>query len=272
MRTIDNQCIETISKILGELTTGSKITRILSKYNWIDHDTISGQRILSTKWKRISASLSAEIRKANSATPFFKMIEEIMDPINFNNEQETWTKNKNGINFALSFYGYELTDAGKIKSVKAANTYSEAIDRTKNLLEKLKNHNIHPDILKFCKPELLDENYFHAIFEASKSVFDKIRNITLSTKDGNSLINEAFIVKNPSIILKGNKLTTNDEISEYNGLKSLLNTICYFYRNPSAHSPKLFNPTSENDAITAFIIMSLAHQQLDRCICIRYLS
>jgi len=272
MRTIDNECIESISKILGDLTTGTKITQILAKHKWIDHDTMNNQRILSTKWKRINASLCEEIRKAKSPNPLFIMIEDIMNPINFLNEHDIWIQNRNDINFSLSFYGYELTDGGKIKSVKAANTFTEAIDRTKNLLEKLERHNIHHDILKFCKPELLNENYFHAVFEASKSVFDKLRILTFSTKDGNTLVNEAFVVKNPALIICDNLLSTSDEISEYNGLKSLLNTICYLYRNPRAHSPKLYNPTSESDAITAFIMMSLAHNQLDRCICVKHLS
>lgn len=271
MRKIDNQCVETISKCLGEIVTGSEITKIFAKYGWIDHDTYYGNRLISTKWKRIYSSLIEEIQKANSPTPFFTMIEEIMNPLNFINEQELWNNNRNNINFSLSFYGYEVTDGGEIKSVKAARTFSEAVSRSKNLLEKLRNHNIHPDVLKYCSPELLNENYFHAIFEASKGVFHKIRLLTLSSNDGNTLVNEVFVIKNPALIIHGNYLKTNDEISEYNGLKSLLNTICYMYRNPQAHSPKLYNPSSESDAITAFIMISLAHKQLDNCVCVRQL-
>ncbi|HER2162590.1 TPA: TIGR02391 family protein, partial [Streptococcus pyogenes] len=165
MRPIDNQCVETISKYLGEIVTGSVITKIFAKYNWVDHDTSYGEKLISTKWKRIYTSLIEEMNKAKSPKPFFTMIEEIMDPLNFINEQENWDQNRNNINFSLSFYGYELTDGGKIKSVKAAKTFSEAVSRSKNLLEKLENHNIHHDVLKYCSPELLDENYFHAIFE-----------------------------------------------------------------------------------------------------------
>jgi uncharacterized protein (TIGR02391 family) len=271
LRSIDNQCVETISKYLGDIVTGGTITRILAKYNWIDHDTLYGERLISTKWKRINASLIKEMKKAKSPKPLFIMIEEIMNPLNFINEQENWNKNRNDINFAMSFYGYELTDGGKVIPIKAAKTYSEAVSRSKNLREKLEIHNIHPDILKYCSPELLDENYFHAIFEASKGVFQKIRDLTLSSKDGNTLVNEAFVIKNPALIIQDNRLNTSDEISEYNGLKSLLNAICYLYRNPQAHSPKLYNPLSESDAIAAFIMMSLVYKQLDRCICVRQL-
>ena len=271
MRSIDNQCVETISKNLGEIVTGSVLTKILAKNSWIDHDTLHAERLISTKWKRIYASLIEEMKNANSSQPFFTMIEELMNPLNFINEQEKWNQYKNNINFTLSFYGYELTDGGKIKSVVAAKTYSEAISRSKNLLEKLQSHNIHPNIMKYCTPELLNENYFHAIFEASKGILQKIRNLTLSSKDGNTLINEAFINKNPALIIKDNFLITSDEISEYNGLKSLLNAICYLYRNPQAHSLKLYNPSNESDAIAAFIMISFAHKQLDKCVCVRQL-
>lgn len=271
MKPIDNICVETISKVLGELTTGSQITKFLSKNKWKDHDTETGTRLLSTKWKRINESMNFEINKSKTTKPFFRMIEEIMNPVLFRENEDAWIEGRRDINFTLRFYGYEVNDAGKVVAAKPTQTYTEAIQRSKHLIEKLEGHNIHKNIIKFCKPELLNENYFHAILEASKSILEKIRDLTLSSKDGNTLINEAFNVKNPAILIDGNLLGTDDEKSQYQGLKSLLNTICYIYRNPSAHSPKLYNDRSEDDAITAFILMSLAHEQLDQCIGIRNL-
>jgi uncharacterized protein (TIGR02391 family) len=56
---------------------------------------------------------------------------------------------------------------------------------------------VHPDVLEFCKPELLEENYFHAVFEATKSVAEKIRVKTGLGKDGTELVDTAFSTKNP---------------------------------------------------------------------------
>ncbi|MED4461823.1 TIGR02391 family protein [Metabacillus fastidiosus] len=271
MKKIDNACIEKTTEILGDLVTGSQITNILAKYNWKDHDTESGIRLISTKRKRLEASMIYEIKKQQSAQPLFQLIEEIMTPVNFHNLDDIWNKNLKSINFILGFYGYELTDSGKITSVKATTTFTEAVQRSQRLMEKLTAHGIHDHVIKYCSPELLNENYFHAIFEASKSVLERLRILTNSSLDGNSLINDAFNIKNPSIVIDENFLKTNDERSQYMGLKSLLSSICYIYRNPTAHSPKLFNDKSENDAITAFILISLAHRQLDKCSCVRYL-
>lgn len=272
MKSIDNICIEKITRILGELVTGTDITNILAKNRWKDHDTETGVRAISTKRKRLEASMIHEINTKNSTQPFFRLIEEIMNPVEFANAKDTWYTNLENINFILRFYGYELTDGGKVQSTTTTKTYTEGLERSTNLLDKLKSQGVHENIIKYCTPELLKENYFHAILEASKSVFDRIRIMTNSSLDGNTLINEAFVVKRPSIIIKGNLLSNDNEKSLYLGLKSLLNTICYLYRNPTAHSPKLFNEKNESDALTAFMLISLAHHQLDNCEGINFLD
>lgn len=271
MKPIDNTCVEEVSKVLANLTSGSEISRIFSKYKFKDYDTELNRPFTSTKWRRIDESIVFEINKSKTSKPFFQMIEEIMNPILFSNNGDSWNQNLKNLNFTLRFYGYEVNDAGKVIPVKSTKTFSEAVKRSKHLIEKLESHSIHKNVLKFCAPELLNENYFHAVLEASKSVSEKLRDLTFSSKDGNTLINEAFNLKQPAILIDGNKLVTNDEKGQYHGLKSLLNTICYIYRNPTAHSPKLYNHKSEKDAITAFILISLAHEQLDQCKGIRQL-
>ena len=67
-------------------------------------------------------------------------------------------------------------------------------------------------------------------------------------------------------------LITQTDKSKYQGLKSLLNTIVYLYRNPNAHEPKLYDVTSETDAVTALTLMSLANSLLDDCINVRDLD
>jgi uncharacterized protein (TIGR02391 family) len=40
------------------------------------------------------------------------------------------------------------------------------------------------DVLRYCKEELVVDNYFHAVFEATKSVAEKVRSKTGLTTDG----------------------------------------------------------------------------------------
>ena len=43
---------------------------------------------------------------------------------------------------------------------------------------KLEIQNAHEIIFEYCKPELLAENYFLSVFEAIKSIADRIRKMT----------------------------------------------------------------------------------------------
>lgn len=268
-KTIDNAVIENISKILGELTTGSKISNMFSILGYYDADTQNHGRPFSTKWRRINETVIHECNREKSGKPFFKIIEHIMKPQEFIDSPEGWTEHRREINAQLMFYGYELNDSGKIENVEPVQSFTDAQKRLQSFEDKLSQHDIHPIILKFCNEELFHQNYFHAILEASKSVLQRVRDISELSDDGTKLIHSAFSTKNPIILIKNNMLETQTDKSLYNGLKNLLETIVSLYRNPNAHLPKLYDITSETDAITAFTLMSLAHRILDDCFNVR---
>jgi uncharacterized protein Ymh len=66
----------------------------------------------------------------------------------------------------------------------APTPLTEAQERANALKAKLRQRNVHPDVLVICRAELLQKNYFHAVFEATKSVADKIRTKPGLTSDG----------------------------------------------------------------------------------------
>lgn len=68
-----------------------------------------------------------------------------------------------------------MTNEGKLLKVQAATTISEVERRTRNLVSELQKRHIHQDVIKCCKEEYLQENYFHAVFEAAKSLSEKVR-------------------------------------------------------------------------------------------------
>jgi uncharacterized protein (TIGR02391 family) len=47
-------------------------------------------------------------------------------------------------------------------------------------------------VLKFCRAELLVNNYFNAVFEATKSVAEKLRIKSGRLSDGAALVDEAL--------------------------------------------------------------------------------
>lgn len=269
---VDKSVIENVCRILGELTSGSKITNMFAALDFFDSDTVKYGKPVTTKWKRLNETIIRECKQHKSAQPFFKTIEFIMKPINFVNSQEAWNYNSRAINSNLIFYGYELTNSGKIIVTDSVETVEEAQRRLRSFQDKLNMYEIHPNVMLFCKEELFQNNYFHAILEASKGVLQRVRDLSELELDGMKLIHQSLSSKNPIILIKGNMLTNDTDRSLYNGFKNLLETIVSLYRNPNAHTPKLFDITLETDAITAFNMMSLAHRILDNCINVRNLD
>ena len=138
--------------------------------------------------------------------------------------------------------------------------------RASRLKEKLVSRNVHPDVLKFCREELLVDNYFHAVFEATKSVAEKIRNKTGLTSDGSILVDEAFAFKLNVPHLALNTLRTESEKSEQRGFMNLLKGLFGTFRNVTAHAPKIIWPIEELDALDILSMVSLIHRRLDSAV------
>lgn len=261
---LNNATIEKISQILGDTSTGfsgSELGRLLVECN-IDDIELS-----MTKWKRLNIALLNKQNRDNCANNIVHFIQTAMQPIRHINNLE-WYKNKLfELNKILSFEGYKILENGKIeKAVSKTTTINEAIARATKLKKDLISRQVHQDILIYCNEELLVDNYFHAVFEATKSIASKIRQKTDLTTDGATLIDEAFSFKDKLPLLALNKLETESEKSEQKGFINLLKGIFGTFRNTTAHSPKIEWSISEEDALDILSMISLVHRKLDKAI------
>ncbi len=126
---------------------------------------------------------------------------------------------------------------------------------------------MHPDVLKFCRAELLQDNYFHAVLEATKSVSDKIRSKTHLTGDAGELAQKAFALGKTGIpFLAFNSLQTETEKSEQSGLMNLFIGMFGTFRNTTAHGPRITWDISEQDALDLLTLVSLLHRRLDAAV------
>ena len=116
----------------------------------------------------------------------------------------------------------------------------------------------------FCRDELVKDNYFHAVFEATKSVADKIRRKSGLLADGSELVDEAFSLKRR--ILAINTLQTETERSEHTGFSNLLKGVFGTFRNVTAHAPKIQWKMEEQDALDLLTMVSYLHRRLDRAV------
>lgn len=79
------------------------------------------------------------------------------------------------------FYGFELTDYGKIIQTTAVESVADAQKRLQLFQNKLDMYEIHQNgFANSATKNWFPNNYFHAILEASKSVLQRVREMELN--------------------------------------------------------------------------------------------
>jgi uncharacterized protein (TIGR02391 family) len=258
---IQPHILESLCKVIADTSTGltgSEIEKILADCKIIDTDP------QMTKWKRLyNAFINSQYRHQDSNN-ILKFLQTAMQPVRYLSDKKTYEMRRDELNKILSFIGLELSETGKYRKIEAVQTISEAEKRANRLKQKLEERNVHDDILKFCRSELLVDNYFHAVFEATKSVADKIRKKTGLHNDGHQLIDAAFSLKEP--LLRINPLISDTDRSEHTGFANLLKGFFGMFRNTTAHAPKIKWEINEQDALDIMSLASLMHRRLDNAI------
>ncbi len=253
--------LEAIAKVLGETDTGmtgTEIAHTLAKCSIDDVDPNN------TKWKRLYNAFIAEQNKKQYGNHVIGFIHKAMKPVLHAESPGYFEMKRAELNKILAFSGLTLDEDGGIRRIKKANTISEAEKRAGRLKKKLEERNVHSDVMMFCKAELLQENYFHAVLEATKSVASKIRNLAGITLDGAELATQAFSFgKSGKPILAINLLSNDIEKGEQKGFTNLLIGLFGTFRNVTAHAEKIYWPIEEMDALDILSIVSLVHRKLD---------
>lgn len=246
--------LEQIARMLGEEVTGSELNRIFERCGVED---TSGE---STKWKRIYHSLAARQRRDGCGNHAARFIREVMDPSRYMGRSGDQDELRRNLNAILVLEGIEFTAKGEFRRVAVARTVSEAEQRAHVLTAKFQGRKMHPEVLRFCRAELLVDNYFHAVFEAVKGLMQRVREISGLREDGAALIDKAFSLSNPRIAF--NTLQTETERMEHIGFSMLLKGCYQAIRNPRAHEPKILWK-GEDDAADYLTLISLLHRKLD---------
>ncbi len=117
-------------------------------------------------------------------------------------------------------------------------------------------------MLGFCRAELMQQNYFHAVLEAAKSVADKLRALTGATGDGSPLVEATCSLSSgPRVVFNG--LATEWERAEQTGIATLMKGLFSTFRNPTAHAPKVLSAVSRRDALDMLTLASMLHRRVD---------
>ena len=194
-----------------------------------------------------------------------KFIEAAMNPIRYTAESDrmAYSSLKEELNRVLLLIGLYVDETGNVISEKKASTLDEVDDRVNHLKAELQKRCIHHEVKRYCKKELLQKDFFDAIFEASKGLAERVRDISGVSGDGGRLFQQVFSLNNPCLFF--NKLQTDSEKSEFTGLGELLQSIFHLVRNPAAHTPKINWRVEEEKALDILTLISFAHKYLDEC-------
>jgi uncharacterized protein (TIGR02391 family) len=189
-----------------------------------------------------------------------RLISEVMAPVRFSS-QARLDEIRAFLNEKL-LSGYRVREDGKVGPARRAATLAEAQQRADDLRAELSRRSVHPDVLRFCRAELLQQNYFHAVLEASKSVADKLRTLTGAAGDGTPLVDATCSLgSGPRIAFSS--LATEWERSEQTGIATLMKGLFSTFRNPAAHAPRIVWATSRTDALDMLTLASMLHRRLD---------
>ena len=250
--------MEAIASALGhtyEGLTGAEIQHLLATCKIEDVDSHI------TKRKRLYNAFANDQNKRKHRRQILGFIRHAMKPERFIREPERFEPMRANLNQALAFAGLAVAESGALGSVDRAETLSAARRRAQQLRADLGKRDVHPDVLKFCREELLADDYFHAVLEAAKSVMDKLRDKTGLTDDGNALVDRALVGNPPMLAI--NTFQSDSEKSEQKGFANLVRGTIGMFRNPTAHAPRIHWSMTKDDAEDLLSLVSLIHRRLD---------
>jgi uncharacterized protein (TIGR02391 family) len=247
--------IEALARVLGECGSGTDISRVLQDRGLVDS---SGE---STKCRRLYWVFLDSQKTHHCANHVIDFIRAFLTPARFVGRAEEFEARRQELNTILAFSGFKYWADGQLRRIAAATTLDEAEKRVRTIRMKFHGRRIHPEVLKYCRTELMQDNYFHAVFEATKGLAQRLRDSTGVQRDGAALIDTVFSIERP--IMAMNALRSETERSEHKGFAALLKGCFAAVRNPLAHEPQILWD-GEDYAADYLSLISLLHRKLDQ--------
>ncbi len=249
--------VEMVCRVLGEAVTGQQIPNLIAPLKV--SEPLGDDR--NTKWKRLFNAVATAQNRQGDGRPLLRLVGDVMQPVRFSSPEE-FEAQQRAVNERLLLSGFFVRDDGKLARTRAVRTLAEAQQRADALRTELARREVHPDVLDFCRAELMQQNYFHAVLEACKSVAQKLRDLSGQEGDGAALVDAACSMTSGPIVAF-NSLANDWEQSEQKGLAMLLKGLFGTFRNPSAHAPKVLWATSRAEALDMMTLASMLHRRLD---------
>lgn len=248
--------IESISRLLGECCSGSDIDRVFKAAG------IEFRSNESTKWRRLSDTFAHVQTSTRSAAKVLQIIKLILAAERYTENIDYFEDRRSALNMILVLHGIVYRANGDFAKCEKAQTLDQAELRFRKVQKMLRERAIHPEVTRYCKVELMQDNFYHAVFEACKGLAQRLRDMAQIDADGADLVEKALLGEKPRLAI--NSLQTESERSVQRGLGSLMKGCFSALRNPRAHDPKILCK-DEDDTADLLTLISLLHRKLDNC-------
>jgi uncharacterized protein (TIGR02391 family) len=239
--------------------SNTEITRLLGMLGIADVEA-------SNKRTRLWGALLNQQHRDRASNCIIRFIAEAMAPGRFLQDERRFEALRDGLTEALSLVGLRVNDQGKVaRAAATATTLDEVARMAGRLRTELLRRGVHPEVLRYCEEELLRRSLFHAVFEATKGVSERLRQMSGFASDGAGLVDQCFGAGTGTPVVRINAYQTVSEISEHRGFANLVKGIFGTFRNPPAHTPRATAgwALTEPDALDLFSMLSLVHRRLD---------
>lgn len=216
-----------------------------------------------TKRYRVSETLLEHQNRTQAGNSFVRFLAEALNLARYTNNRQRFFRLRDAANEPLSLAGLRINDEGKVSRSSVATTLDEVALLAGRLRSALILRDAHPEVMRFCEREVIEQNPFHAMQEAVKGVAERLRSHTGLGSDGADLYQACFAGAPARIQL--NAQHTASEQSAQKGFMNLLTGLHGHFRNPTAHTSRLTWTVAECDFLDLCSTLSYVHRTLDGC-------
>lgn len=248
--------IESIAHAVGELYSGSELTRLLADKRLPD-PLGEGQ----TKWRRLAAAMIAQQNRQGDGRPVVALITAAMAPDRTLSRRSEATIVRDALNQVLSLSGYRVLDDGRVGTTTRTTTDIEAASRSVRLHTGLADRGAHDEVLRYCRAELLRTDFYEAVFEAIKGLGARLRMLAGVDQDGRALVQATLRGQSPIVRITECRAVT--QRNEQEGVALLAEGLFAAFRNPISHETQVAWSMLEQDALDVLGVLSLVHRRLD---------
>jgi len=255
--------VEAVCKVLADTgwpgLTGAEIGKLLAMLGIADVSPSASKR------DRLWAALMTKQQANQAGNCIIRFIAEAMAPGRFLQDPSRFDALRDALDEPLALMALRVNDEGRLAKAKGGTTLDEVARLAGRLRTELNRRSVHPEIVRYCEEEILRKSLFHAVFEATKGIAERLRQMSRSTLDGSDLVDHCFGTKSPPPVIRINDFITETDLSEHKGFANLLKGVFGTFRNPPAHTPRATVGWAipEPDALDLFSMLSFMHRRLD---------